>query len=610
MKQRVADYIADFLADHGVNHVFSVVGGGAMHLNDALGNSDRLSVVYTQHEQGASIAAEGFARIKGSPACVCVTSGPGGTNALTGVLCAWQDSIPMMVISGQVRHAITVANTGLPLRQFGEQEYTIVESAAPMTKYAVMVDDASRIKYHLERALWEATAGRRGPVWIDVPLDIQNAQVDPTTLEGFTPPAMLVPKEEDFSRLVEVIENAERPVILVGSGVRSACQVEQFRKVVEKLRIPVVSATSVADVMANGEPWYCGGFGASGGRAGNILVQNADVLISFGCSLSFKHVGFTYELFAPDATKVVVDVDDAELRKPTIKRDVPIHCDLEPLFECILASDVKPFGNRNGWVEYAEWLVGRFPVCVPHMLESEAVNQYYFYQRLFEKLDDDGIVVTGPSVACIAALQTGTVAREQRVLTNANCGTMGYCVPAAIGAVVAGGDGRQVVLTTGDGSLQMNVQELQTLASRELPIKTFVFSNGGYQAVMISQKNNFGRLSGCTPESGMALPEIEGLARAYGIPYRRIENHEQIDDVMNDVLAMEGPVICEVMQDLALGIEPKSQAKRMPDGSLVSSPIYDLAPFLSDEEMELVQFSSRAWERSVRMHYNGRNCCR
>ena len=597
MQQRVADYIADFLVDHGITQVFSVVGGGAMYMNDALGNKPGLSVVYTQHEQGGSIGAEGYARITGRACAVCVTSGPGGTNALTGVLGAYQDSVPMIVLSGQVRYNTTVPymleETGYAVRQFGEQEYTIIPSVEPMTKYAVMVTDPLEIRYHLERALWTANEGRRGPVWLDVPQNVQNARIETDDLRGFDAPAPLATRPEDLARIVELLSNAERPVLIAGSAIRTACVLDKFRALARKLNMPVAAATSVEDVFPEGDPLYVGNFGVSGGRAGNYLTHYADVLVSFGCSMAFKHVGFTFEAFAPNATKVLVSVEEAELHKPTVKIDVPVLADLEVLIDELLASDVSPFANANGWLDYGQWLAHTYPIYQEKFAKSAngRINPYFFLNEFNKVRPDDCIEVVGNSTASVCALQLGVDKYGQRLFGNCNCGSMGYDLPAAMGAAIAAG--RDVYLMTGDGSIQMNIQELQTVAFRKLPVKIVIFNNGGYQAIVTSQTNGFGRLSGCNAETGMGLPDMGAIAAAYGIPYFKVETAEEVPDAVRKLGDFEGAVICEVIQDETQGKEPTSKAKKLPDGSLTSPPLYDLYPFLPEEEAKAACFD--AW---------------
>lgn len=594
MQQRVADYIADFLVEHGINRVFSVVGGGAMYMNDALGNKEGLDVVYTQHEQGAAIGAEGHARITGRACAICVTSGPGGTNAMTGVLGAYQDSVPMLVLSGQVRYNTTVSymeeETGWTPRQFGEQEYTIIPSVTPMTKYAVMVKDPLEIRYHLERALWTANEGRRGPVWLDVPQNVQNARIETDNLKGFEAPAPMATNPCDLARIVELLTSAERPVLIAGSGIRTACVLEKFRALAVKLNMPVVAATSVEDVLPNGDPLYVGNFGVSGGRAGNYMTHYADVLVSFGCSMAFKHVGFTFEAFAPNATKVLISVEEAELHKPTVKIDVPVLADLEVIIDELLEADIPAFANKNRWLDYGQWLAKSYPIYLEKFATTanNRINPYYFLNEFNKVRPDNCVEVVGNSTASVCCLQLGVDKYDQRLFGNCNCGSMGYDLPAAMGSAFATGD--EVYLVTGDGSIQMNIQELQTVTFHKLPVKIILFNNGGYQAIVTSQTNGFGRLSGCTAQTGMGLPNMGNIAAAYGIPHMLVERIEDVPAAVQKLVDHEGAIICEVIQDETQGKEPTSKAKKLPDGTLTSPPLYDLYPFLDEEEAKAACF--------------------
>ena len=356
---KAAEYIARLLIANGVKTVFSVVGGGAMHLNDAFGNCEKLECIYNHHEQASAIAAEGYARINNELPVVCVTTGPGGTNAITGLLCAWQDNIPMLVISGQVRYETTVQSTGLNLRQFGEQEHYIVDTVKSITKYAVTISDAAEIKYHIEKAIYEATHGRRGPCWIDIPLDVQGAQINPEELTGFKRPKP-EKAEIDINHLKNVLGEAKRPVILAGSAIRTANVYTKFRKVIEELNIPVVVATAISDLFPKDHRLYCGNFGVIGGRAGNFIIQNSDCLLVMGCRLSFKQTGFNYSTFAPEATKIVVDVDSEELKKPTINIDYKINVDISDFLDIIIEENIIFKKVDNFWMEYCSGLKKSF----------------------------------------------------------------------------------------------------------------------------------------------------------------------------------------------------------------------------------------------------------
>ncbi len=591
---KVADYIAGLLAENGIKTVFSVVGGGAMHLNDAFGNHPKLECVYNHHEQASAMAAESYARVSNELAVACVTTGPGGTNAVTGVLCAWQDNIPLLVISGQVRYETTVESTGLKLRQFGEQEHYIVDTVKSITKYAVTVKTADSIRYHLEKAIHEATHGRRGPCWVDIPLNIQGAQIEPDKLTGYQePPA---PEKPDISVLKSVFASAKRPVILAGSAVRTAGAYGRFREMVGRLGIPVIAATAIADLFPADDGNYFGNFGVIGGRAGNFIVQNADCLISLGCRLSFKQIGFNYSMFSPDSVKVVVDIDSEELKKPTVRIDYPVNADLNDFIDAVLREKAF-FPNADPkWLEYCRSLKARFPIFKAEHRKSESVNPYFFAEELKKLLPQDSITVVGNSCACDVVRQCGIRLEGQRLWGNTNCGTMGYDLPAAIGAAV--GARRPVICVTGDGGIQMNLQELQTMVHNNLPVKIFIHSNGGYFAIVQTHTNFFGRLTGCTKDSGISFPDFEKLAFAYGIPYWKCQTHEELTQKLPGILQEPGFGICEVISDTTQPIEPKVKSKVLPDGRIVSPAIDDLYPFLdADEYKEFSDFQNYRKEK-------------
>lgn len=596
MKITVAKYIAKLLVEKGIKDVFSVVGGGAMHLNDAFGNQDGLHVLYNHHEQACAMAAEGYARVNPNPAVVCVTTGPGGTNAITGVLCAWQDNIPMLVISGQVRYDTTVESTGLKLIQFGEQEHYIISTIKDMTKYSVMLKDTKKVRYHIEKALYIAMHGRKGPCWIDIPLDIQGATIESDDQEGF------VPYEDNLSgfskeRIINMLESAKKPVVLAGSGVRSIGIYDKFYKFVHKLGIPVIAATSNADILPTNDELYFGNFGVFGGRAGNFIVQNTDCMLVLGCRLSFKQIGFNYEQFAPFAKKIVVDADVNELKKKTCKIDMPICADLNDFFDDVQNLSFK-LSINNDWIEYCKLLKSKFPIYQEKHAVSNKVNPYYFFHKLKEYLTENAVIVAGNSCACVNLLQSGIDKLGQRLWGNVNCGTMGYDLPAAIGATV--GSKKEVICVTGDGSIQMNLQELQTIVGNNLPVKIIVFNNNGYHAIVQTQTNFFGRLSGCTKASGITFPNFKLLANAYGIPYIRCETHEEVDEKLSAFLKIDGYALCEVIEDSNQPIEPKLQSKALPNGKFLTPPISDLAPFLSESEYsKYAEFDLMKWKKDI-----------
>lgn len=583
MKIRVADYIVELLVKNGITNAFSVVGGGAMHLNDAFGRNKDMHCVYNHHEQASAIAAEGYARINNNPAAVCVTTGPGGTNAITGVLCAWQDSIPMIVISGQTRYETTVESTGLNLRQFGEQEYNIIDSIKPMTKYSAMIRNTNEVRYQIERAVYEASNGRKGPCWIDVPLNIQSSYIEDTEQIGFNVDNIKSFNDDNCSLIIDKIKNAKAAVLIVGASARQSGCLPELRELISKLNIPVLCTTSTADLFSIDEDFYYGNFGVFGGRTGNFIVQNSDLIISIGARMSFKQIGFNYKSFASNAEKIVIDIDAEELRKNTMKIEFPIHADMYSVVTALNKYCESELSVKKGWIEYCNTLKDKFKLNIDSYDNTELVNPYYFAIKMQNKMDKGNVIVVGNSCACVSLLQVGVFAAGERLFGNVNCGTMGYDIPAAIGAAVAAK--KQVICATGEGSFQMNLQELQTIVHNKIPVKFVIFNNNGYQAIVQTQKNFFGGfLSGCTNESGVSFPDFEKITNAYGIPYKKVCCHNEVDGGLEWLLGEESYCLLEVLQDTNQPIEPKVMSKKLADGTLISPPIDDLYPFLSEED--------------------------
>lgn len=591
MKQRVADYIADFLAKNGIDTVFSVVGGGAMHLNDAFGKHDKLHVIHNHHEQASAMAAEGYTRVNGQLAAVCVTTGPGGTNAITGVLGAWQDNVPMLVISGQVRYSTTIEASGLHLRQMGEQEYNIVDSVSPMTKYAYMIKDVSEVAYTLEKALYLATHGRHGPVWVDVPLNIQGAEIDTTKFKHFVAPTNKYAENIDSlaETVIDKLQKAKSPLILAGASIRRAGAYDEFREVADKLQMPIVSPTCVADILPLSHRYYYQNFGIVGGRIGNFLVQNADVILSLGCRLSLNQIGFNYEAFAPQAYKIVVDIDSEELKKPTLHIDLPLNCDLKELLNAMRKKISKPLPEKKSWLEYADVLKNKFALMNQAKTREYGVNPYVMINKLMKALPDNGVVVVGNSSGSAAALHHGVLKDGQRLFGNRNCGSMGWDLPAALGAAVA--QKSMAVCLTGDGSIQLNLQELQTIVLNKIPVKIFIYNNNGYMGIVRTQKNYFnGRLTGCTAESGLNCPDWEKIAYAYGLPFMKAERNDELDAKIKEFLAAPGYGMCELIEDSEQGPAFKTTSKKLPNGEIVSAPLDELAPALPKEEFDKYRY--------------------
>jgi acetolactate synthase-1/2/3 large subunit len=589
---RVADHIARTVADRGLKHVFMVTGGGAMFLNDAFAAEPRLSVVCNHHEQASAMAAEGYARVAGRPAVVNVTTGPGGINALNGVFGAWTDSVPMLVVSGQVKRETCLASYNLPrLRQLGDQEVNIVRMASGITKYAVLVSEPWSVRYHLERALHLCTSGRPGPCWLDVPVDVQSSLIDPEKLVGYDPaeddtPADLGAVRAACAEVLECLRAADRPVILAGTGVRIAGAVGVFREVVRRLGIPVATAWT-HDVLPSDDPHHCGRQGSIGDRAGNFTVQNADCLLVVGSRLPIRQVSYNWKAFARHAYKIQVDVDPAELSKPTVRPDLPVCCDARGFLD-ELNREIDRAGfdgaRHSGWLAWCRERVRRYPAVLPRHREFRSgINPYHFVEVLFDRLAEDDVVACGNASACIVPFQAGRLRAGQRMFSNSGSASMGYDLPAALGAAVARGGGR-VVCLAGDGSIQMNVQELLTIARHKLPVKIFVLANGGYLSIRSTQSNFFGRLVGEGPSSGVSLPDMAEVARAYGVPSSRAEGPGFADKI-GEALASDGPFLCEVALDPAQPFEPRLSSRRLDDGRLVTAPPEDMAPFLDRDEL-------------------------
>ena len=585
---RCADWIFKTLADRGAKHVFLVTGGGAMFLNDALGREKRLTYVCNLHEQACAIAAEGYARITGMPGVVSVTTGPGGTNALTGVAGAWLDSIPMVVISGQIKRETCIATyPELGLRQLGDQELNIVDVVRPITKYAVMIRDPKDIRREFEKAWHICRTGRPGPVWIDIPLDIQGAEVDAEALPGYVPEPEVAPPPPDAGQLRLVagkLEEAKRPAIVAGIGVRHGKGERELLQLAEKLRIPILTAISGIDLVPSAHPLFFGRPGILGERAANFIMQNSDLLLVLGTRMGIRTIGYAYRQLARAAYKIMVDADPAELKKPTFRPDLAVHADAGEFLRALLPL-VKGSGDTAEFLKYCRRLREKYPVVTEaHRARTDYVSSYAFPEMLGKLCRDDAVVVTGNGTAYTSTFQVLPVKRGMRVFANEGCASMGYGLPAAIGAALAGG-GREVLCLTGDGSLQMNIQELQTLKNLQLPVKLFVYNNRGYLSIKLTQRSFFGgNFVGSEENSGIVLADLEKLAGAYGLAFRRLRTNGEAAALLPEILAEKGPVVVEVMTDPLEELGPKAASKRLADGTMISAPLEDLAPFLPREE--------------------------
>ena len=635
MRIKVSNYIAQRLTEFGITHVFTVTGGGAMHLNDALGHQEGLACLYQHHEQACAIAAEAYARIHNKIGLLCVTTGPGGTNAITGVVGGWLDSIPMLVLSGQVRYDTTARWSGVGIRAMGDQEFDIVKAIDCMTKYSEMVIDPLRIRYCLEKAFYLANSGRPGPTWLDIPLDVQGAFVDTEDLIGFDSDdyeaggtgwaasacegdlplikednagqgelRQVLPKrvsKETARAIIEKIRQAKRPVWNAGNGIRIAGAHDVFLAVAERLGIPVVTGWNSQDCIWDEHPLYAGRAGGMGDRPGNFAIQNSDLVFSVGSRLSIRQVGYNYETWAREAYVIVNDVDMEELKKPSVHADMRVHADARDLLTVMLSvlqEEHPVFDGGEGlsgmtWCETCQLWRKKYPVLQPgHLVadDTKEANVYALVQELSSRLSENQITVVGNGSACVVGGHAYIIKKGQRFISNSAIASMGYDLPAAIGACVAQGPGKvpDIILLTGDGSIQMNLQELQTIVHHRLPIKIFLINNSGYHSIRQTQKNFFGEpLVGIGLDSyDLSFPAMEKLAGAYGYPYAAVHHNRELAGAIQQTLATEGPAICEIHVTIDQNFEPKSSAKRLPDGTLISPPLEDLSPFLPEDEMD------------------------
>ena len=748
MKIKLANYISETLVANGITQNFSVTGGGAMHLNDAFGHQKGMHTLYQHHEQACAMAAESYARIYNRPALLCVTSGPGGTNAITGVLGAWLDSIPMLIISGQVRYDNTARwaeeQNGTHLRAMGDQEFDITKSIDCMTKFSEMLTDPYRVRYALEKCIYLSQTGRPGPCWLDIPVDIQGKFIETDELIGFDPAdyaaggdgwekenAHRIPADADTTKreaavppvdpqqvqtILEKIRASRRPIFYTGNGIRIAGAESLFLEVAHRLGIPVVVGWNGPDIIPSDDPLYVGRPGGRGDRPGNLAVQNADLILSIGSRLNIRQVGYDFKSWARDAYVIVNDIDAEELRKPSVHCDLAVHADARQLLQCLLRElhvlghtpahplfqggegllrddalrvchtelarqDVKNEGTRLSWLATCAFYRDNYPTILPAYLApsdptlspedpASFANVYALIKELSDQAAPGQVTVVGNGSPCVAGGQAYRIKPGTRFISQDGVASMGYGLPAAIGAAVAvhasveatpcggtdaslpretadanAGDAQQdhdysalaadpsfhesaddrlaaelrdpywtgrdehypayekhdILVLTGDGSIQMNLQELQTIISHQLPIKIFVINNGGYHSIRQTQTNLFRGepLVGIGIDSGMggvqdlSFPDMEKIAHAYGFPFIRAHHNEELHDAVAETLATDGPAICEIMVTLTQQFLPKSAAKRLPDGSIISPPLEDLAPYLPDEEMDRIMLVPR-----------------
>lgn len=586
---KLSDYVMEYIAGLGVKNVFMLPGGGCMHLVDSLGKRKDLNFVVNLHEQASAIAADAYSQYTNNIGVALVTTGPGGTNAITGVAASWIDSVPVLIISGQVKRADMLIGKGV--RQVGPQEVDIVSLVKPITKYAVTVMEPKDIKYHLDKAVYLAKEGRPGPVWIDIPLDVQGAIIDKNKLKEFIKPKQNNTEKElngKINRLIKLINQSRRPIILAGNGVRLAKGVSRLRRLIEKTRIPLLTTWKSLDIIPQDHKLYVGRPGSVGQRGANFAQQNADLIICIGARLDVAQVAYNYGNFARSAKKVIVDIDEHEINKIATKVDIKFNLDAARFLNALLTKISRINLNTEEWLSRCRFWKKKYPVVIAEFKkEKKYVNTYVLVDLLSKVLNKDDVIVPGSSGSCSEiTMQSFKVKQGQRIFNSPGLGSMGFGLPASIGACIASGKRRTICLV-GDGGLQHNIQELELLKRYKLPIKIFVLNNNAYASIRSTHQKFFnGRLVGCDPSSGLTLPDTLKIAESYGLKTFKISNHNKLEERIKAVLNYRGPAICEVMVNPGLLTQPKVSSEARPDGKMASKPMEDLWPFLDREEFK------------------------
>lgn len=593
-KIKVSDLIVNYVASLGVKHIFVIPGGGNVNLLDSIAKSDKLTYVSNHHEQASSMAAESYGRVGGNIGVCCTTVGPAATNTLTGVMGAWTDSIATLYLCGQVKRDFMI--TGTPLRQFGVQEINIVDIARPITKYSEVVLDVNDILYHLQKAVFLAKTGRPGPVLLDIPSDIQTMMIEESELRTFNPEEEeLAPKENkeltlQVETLVTWLTQAKRPIIFAGHGVHLAKAEKEFLALIEKLGIPVLTSMSAHDLLPTSHPFCIGRPGVFGDRAGNFAIQNADLLISIGARHHLWNMGYTFNAFAREAKKVIVDIDPTELQKKSIVPDLPINADaklfIEEFYKQISNTNVLEGDNtEKNWLGTCQEWKKKYPVVLPeYKKEKDFVNSYYFTDVLSDILEEGEIIMTGVGTSFTGTRQCFKIKKDQQLHSSIGCASMGYDLPSAIGAWFATNKNR-IILITGEGSLMMNLQELQTIFHYKIPVKIFLLNNNGYLAIKNTQNSFFlGNLAGVDPNTGVSFPSFKKVADTFGIGYVEMKNNTEVTQKINETLQLAGPVLCEISMSPTQPLFPKVYSEKLPDGKMISKSIEDMYPFLDRDE--------------------------
>lgn len=587
---RISDRIAELLHKHGIEHVFMVTGGGAMHLNDGLSRNKNLQIINLHNEQSCSMAADGYARLNGKPSCVNVTTGPGGINAINGVYGAFTDSVPMVVISGQVKRE-TLNYQNSKLRQLGDQENNIVYMVNKITKFSYVLKNPDYVDDVFNYAIKLSNSGRPGPVWIDIPIDIQGAlykKNEQKKFNKFKNETLIQNKiNEDANSVIKKIKTAKRPAIIVGGGIRASGSHKEFMKFIENTNIPVLTAWNAHDVIYNNHKNYAGRPGTVGDRPGNFVIEKCDLLLILGSRLNIRQIGYNYKEFSKNSFKIMVDVDKEELNKKTLNIDMKLNYDLKD-FLTVLNKKNYSFTSEHH-KKYLNWsknLLKRFPVFDASKISKNKINPYHFVNELFNNLNDNQVVVTSDGTAVVTTFQGAVLKPGQRLFSNSGSASMGFGLPASIGACIAN-NLKKTICIEGDGSIQMNIQELASVKYHNLPLKIFVLSNEGYHSIRQTQTKYFpDNITGCGPESGLIFPDFKNIAKAYGLDYEIINNKQSLNSKLKEVLRSKNPIVCEIILDKNQEFEPKASSKMYEDGTMKSAPLYDLYPFLDSKIVE------------------------
>jgi len=592
---RVADFVANFIVEElNVKQVFTITGAGIMHLTDGLACNKKLQTICPHHEQTASMALEAYSRASENFGVGIFTTGPGSTNAITGLAGAWQDSVPCLFISGQVKLAEASSQSGIKkLRQFGVQELDIIPIVESITKYAVTVTQPEKIRYELEKAVHIAKSGRPGPVWVEIPMDVQSAKIT-HELEKFEIKQSEKPKinEKQMDVIIKLLQNAKRPIIISGQGVRIAGAIELLTKLVKLFKIPVVTPYLGIDTIRHNEKSYIGKTGVKGERAANLAMQNSDLILSIGSSLHVSVIGYNYKQFAREAKKIVIDIDKISHKKQTIDIDQFVHADAKDFLNILIKKSVKnKISKYTSWLKKCNEWKNRYPTCLDNYKNTKnEINSYFLIDQVCKNSKAGDIFVSDAGGTFYAVSQAVTLTKpNQRYIPSSAMATMGYSLPAAIGIAVA--TDNRVISFTGDGSLQQNIQEFQTLVEYDLPVKLFVLNNDGYHSIRTSQTNYFQkRYIGESSKSGISFPDTLKIAKAYGIKAVRINQPSQILNTINEVLNYEGPVVCDVIVPREQEVIPTVASRVNDDGTMSSRPLEDMYPFLDRKEYQSNMF--------------------